>query len=488
MSNDSIQHCDIYDLIVLGSGPAGTHAAVQAAKLNKKVAMVEKNPERIGGAWIHTGTLPSKTLRESLATIQSIGFHVGKNWVNRIVSELSISQLLGRANKVSMKEESIICAYLERNDVSVIKGYGFIEDEQCVRVNLGTGESKLIKAEKILIATGSRPRRPMNIPFDGWRIVCSDQILRLKSRPRSMTIFGAGVIGCEYACIFSAMGIKLTVLDARTHLMRFVDREISEELRLFMEEQGVTFKLGDDIKTVVGTESEAIVELKNGDIIKSDVFFYAGGRTSNTDRIGLENVGIKVDDRSAIIVNEHFQTTVPNIYAAGDAIGPPALAATSAEQGRHACLHAFGKTKKSFPKIFPIGIYTIPEVSSVGRTEEELKADNIPYVVGSAELEEVARGQIRGDSHGILKILVCQSTHKLLGIHIVGADACNLVHIGLALMISEQPVQHLVNEMIFNYPTLAEAYRVAAFNCLNKIFPDGNFEDPPVENQIHKVA
>lgn len=476
-----------YDLLIIGSGPAGTHAAVQAAKCKAKVAIIEKTPTNVGGAWIHTGTLPSKTLRESMAAIQAVGHHVGQKWVDRIVNEFSAKQLLSRAHVVSNNEDSIVKTYLENNEIEVIRGYGLIEGEHEVRVNTPNNPSQVFTAKNILIATGSRPRRPAEIPFDGWRVVCSDQILKIDAKPKSMVIYGAGVIGCEYACIFSTMGIDCTVVDGRSTLLRYVDQEIAEELKSHMEEHGVTFKLGYELGEIVPNHSNVTVNY--GDEQKEvDLFFFAGGRTSNTDKIGLENVGIEVNNRSAIVVNDFFQTNIPSIYAAGDAIGSPALAATSAEQGRHACLHALDKLTYNFPKVFPIGIYTIPEVSAVGKTEEELKEAGVDYEVGHAELEEVARGQIRGDSHGLLKILVCKKTHLMLGIHIVGADAANLVHIGQAFMVGEKPIQHIVNNMIFNYPTLAEAYRVAAFNCLNKLFPSGDIGEPPSNKETKSAA
>lgn len=457
-----------YDMLVIGSGPAGVYAAVQASKLGKRVAIIEKNADKLGGAWIHTGTLPSKTMREVLATIQSIQFHAGKPWVERLVSDLSFSKLMDRANRVAKSEEDLIRRHLQTNNIAVIHGSGVIEDANTVRVNTTDGKSKLIRTDKVMLATGSRPRRPDNIPFDGWRVVDSDEILNLEQVPKSLVIYGAGVIGCEYACIFGALGVDTTIVDERNNVLQSIDREIAEALKRSMEDLGIKFKMGQKLDHVKTDGPRVTAKFKDF-IATSDVFFFSAGRLSNTAHLGLEKIGVRVTDRGAVHVNEFFQTSVNNVYATGDVIGPPALAATSMEQGRFACLHAFDECQRSFPTIFPIGIYTIPELSSVGKTEEEIKAEGLPYVVGHASFDEVARGHIRGDNHGMLKIIAHRETQEILGLHIVGADACNLVHIGQALMLQGAQLHDLVDRMIFNYPTLAEAYRVAAFNALNKL-------------------
>lgn len=475
-----------YDLAIIGSGPAGIHAAIQASKLHKKVCIIEKNPKALGGAWIQTGTLPSKTLRESLATIQSIRFHAGSLWVDRIIQDLISKQIFTRSKNVSKQEEELVRKHLAGNNVEVIKGLGIIEDRNLIRIVLEDGGHKLIESQHILIATGSSPRRPDNIPFDGWRVIDSDEILNLESIPKSMTIYGGGVVGCEYACMFAILGVETTLVDSRSQLMQQLDQQIISELQRSMEALGIKFKLGKELKNVVIKGPQVHIDL-GGETIVNDILFFAAGRLSNSKRIGLEKLGISINDRGAIMVNSHFQTSIPNIYAAGDVIGPPALAATSAEQGRHAICHAFGAPHKEFPKVFPVGVYTVPELSSVGPTEEELKSAGVDYVVGSATYAEIARGHIRGDAHGILKLLVCRKTHKILAIHIVGADACNLVHIGQAFMTKGAYAQDLVN-MIFNYPTLAEGYRVAAFNALNQLFAKGMIEDPPAVHDDSNVA
>ncbi len=469
-----------YDLIVIGSGPAGYRAAVQAAKLKKSVALVEMTPNKLGGAWIHTGTIPSKTLRECMEAIHQIRFHAGSKWVERIIKDLSTPKLLGHAHKVSQYEEGIVRRYFDRYKVEIIEGFAALEDRWTIRVARTDGTVQLIRGKNILLSTGSRPRRPKDVPFDGWRIVDADEILNLECVPKSMLIYGSGVIGCEYACIFAALGVETTVIDGRSTLMQFVDQECALALKASMEESGIKFVLGSKMKEAKIRGPSTVLKLENDTVLEGEVLFYCAGRTPNTDRLGLERHGIKLSDRGEILVNENFQTNIPNIYAAGDNIGAPALAATSSAQGRHAVCHMFGRQLKAFPKVYPVGIYTIPELSSVGKSEQDLIAEDAAYVVGRAHYAEVARGFIRGDDHGILKLLICKRTHQILGIHILGHDACNLVHIGLAFMQKSGHAQDLV-DMVFNYPTLAEAYRIAAFNALNKIFPNGEIGDPPVD-------
>ena len=465
-----------FDLTVIGSGPAGIHAAVQASKLKKKVCIVEKMPNRIGGCWIHTGTLPSKTLRESLATIHSIRNHVGSAWVDRIVDDLHSGKLFGRANKVSLQEENLVRQHLENNDITLAEGYGSIENRFSVRVVPPNDDPYTIKTDHMLIATGSRPRRPANIPFDGWRVVDSDEVLALEAVPKTMVIYGAGVVGCEYACIFSALGVKTIMIDSRSRILQYLDSEVGQELQRSMENLGVKFILGETLDHIQIKGPQVLI-VAGQHSFNCEVLFYAAGRVSCTERIGLERLGIPKNNRGAIITNNNFQTCISNIYAAGDAIGPPALAATSSQQGRHVACHAFGVNIGNFPEEFPVGVYTIPELSMVGKTEEELKKEGVEYVVGRAAYNEIARGYIRGDSFGLLKILVDSKSYKIKGIHIVGDDACNLIHIGLAFMIQGGYIQDLI-KLVFNYPTLAEGYRIAAFNALNKIFPDGVFKTP----------
>ena len=469
-----------YDLVVIGSGPAGYRAAVQAAKMKRSVAIVEATPGRLGGTWIHTGTIPSKSLRESMDAIHSIRFHAGGKWVDRIIRDLPAAKLMGHAFKVAQYEESLVRRYCERYNIDIIEGFGMLEDAHTIRVARLNGESQLINAANILLATGSRPRRPADVPFDGWRVVDADEVLRLENVPKSVLIYGAGVIGCEYACIFAALGAETTIIDGRGTIMQYADQEIALALKKTMEEAGVKFVLGSKMADAKIRGASVVMTLENQATLEAEVLFYAAGRSPNTEKIGLARLAIKTNEKGEVLVNKSFQTTTPNIYACGDIIGSPALAATSAAQGRYAALHMFGTKPQEFPRLYPIGVYTIPELSSVGKTEQELKLMGVEFVVGRAHYHEVARGYIRGDDHGLLKLLVCRKTHRILGIHIVGHDACNLVHIGLAYMQRGGHAQDLVN-MIFNYPTLAEAYGIAAFNALNKLFLDGEIGDPPVE-------
>jgi NAD(P) transhydrogenase len=466
-----------YDLIVIGSGPAGIQAAVQSAKLKKSVCIIEKMPDKIGGAWIYTGTLPSKTIRESLEAIHAIKHHAGQGWVDRVIDDLSTTKLYRRAQKVSHEEESLVRRFTKKNNIEICGGFAAFETENTLKITPPQGEPYTIKGKNFVIATGSRPRRPDNIPFDGWRVVDSDEILRLETVPRHMVIYGAGVIGCEYACIFGALGVETILVDSRDRLLSMADAEVVKSLEKAMTEMGIKVKFKQELKSITPKGPKVTVQLTD-ETIDTDVLFFAAGRISNSENLGLEKIGVKVNDRGVIAVNDVFQTTVPHIYAAGDVIGPPALAATSAQQGRFCALHAFATIKSEFPKHFPIGVYTIPELSSVGPTEEQLKEQNIDFVVGRAGYSELARGYIKGDNHGMLKLLVERKTHRILGIHIVGEGASNLVHIGLAFMLKDGVANDLIN-MIFNYPTLAEAYRIAAFNALNKIYPDGKILPPP---------
>jgi NAD(P) transhydrogenase len=467
-----------YDLVVIGSGPAGIQAAIQAARLNKRVAVIEKHPERLGGTWLHTGTIPSKTLREVMAAIRSVHSHVGAHWVERLVNTLSTNRLTERAHTASMDEEKIVRASLAQHKVDLIHGTAFLEDTNVIRINPLNGDSYVLHTEIVVIATGSRPRRPPDMPFDGWRVVDSDDILRLESLPKSITVFGAGVVGCEYACIFSALGVQTTIIDARTRIMQFMDQEIAEELKQSMEGLGVKFELGRQMQKME-VDGPSVRTTYNDLILETDIFFFAAGRESCSDHLGLERVGIEVNDRKAINVNKFFQTSVRNIYAVGDVIGPPALASTSAEQGRLAAAHAFGITDVTFPEFFPIGVYTIPEMSSVGLTEEDLIKTKEPYVVGRARYDQIARGYIRGDSYGLMKIIVCQKTHKIIGVHIVGADAANLIHIGQVAMIAGMTIHQFAHSTIFNFPTLAEGYKIASFHAMAEL------ETLPQRTPIH---
>jgi NAD(P) transhydrogenase len=474
-----------YDLVVIGSGPAGIHAAVQAAKLKRSVCIVDRCAPGVGGALVHTGTIPSKAMREALDAIQGVRKHIDERWVARMMQDLPIERLLSRARHVATLEERLLQGHLRSNAIELVQGDAFIEGPHSVRINRAGHTSRVLEAGVILIATGSRPRRPADVPFDGWRVVDSDEILRLSSVPERMLISGAGIIGCEYACIFATMVVKVSVLDSGKDFLRQMDRDVVQELKRIMEESGITFFL-DEAMERIETKGPLVQVHTAKRCIETDLMFFAGGRVSNSDHLGIENLGIKTSPRGAILVNDHFQTDVPTIYAAGDVIGAPALAATSSHQGRAVSCHAFGGQSQAFPSLYPVGVYTIPELSGIGKTEAELKEHGVPYVVGHAHYNEIARGHIRGESHGLIKMLVCPESYKILGIHIVGADAANLIHIGQAFMISDRCAQDFVS-MIFNYPTLAEGYRIAAFNALNKIFSSGIIGSAP-QNKTPSAA
>ena len=479
MSNDS------FDLAVLGGGPGGYVAAMRAAQLGLRVAIVDEHA-KFGGTCLRIGCIPSKALLESSHLFLETRSHLSEHGISASNVGLDLSVMLRRKEKIVDTLTSGINMLLKKNKIEVVGGFASFEGPHNVRITPNAGAGYNLTAKVFVIATGSRPRRPTEIPFDGWRVVDSDEILRLESVPKHMLIYGAGVIGCEYACIFSALGVETLLADSRDRLMQQLDFEVVKELEKSMTEMGVKFRLGQELKTITPKGPKVSVQMTN-ETIETDVLFFAAGRLSNSDNMGLDKLKIHVSDRGVIKVNTAFQTNLPHIYAAGDVVGSPALAATSTQQGRFCALHAFAEQHNEFPKFFPVGVYTIPELSSVGPTEEQLKESGVDFVVGRAGYGELARGYIRGDNHGLLKLLVDRKTHKILGIHIVGDGAANLVHIGLAFMIKDGIANDLIN-MIFNYPTLAEAYRIAAFNALNKIFPSGKITLPQIETGIKVPA
>ena len=450
-----------YDFVALGSGPAGVAAALQARKLGKSAAIIEKNPHRLGGTRLHYGTIPSKTMREEALGLQYVRSHLPDG------VSVNLSDLIDRAKAVSRKGEMIIREQLRSNNIDLLPGYGSIISPNRIKIISDSGQEVEIAADYILIATGSTPRRPPEVKFDRKVVVDSDGIWSVKELPRTMSIFGAGIIGSEYACYFASLGVKVTLIDSRPRVMQHLDQEVTHELIAHMQSQGINFVLGQDMKTISNVAGKAVVELEK-ETIETELCFFAAGRVSSTSELGLETIGIRMNERGAIIVNDYYQTDVPSIYAAGDSIGPPGLVSTSMEQGRIATENAFAGSKRKLPNLFPIGMFTIPEMSSVGMSEEEVQAAGIDYVVGRARYEEVARGYIRGDA-GLLKLVIEQNSQKILGIHIVGKDAANLLHIGQCFMLADLPFTGLLDSIVFSYPTLAEAYRVAAFNAINKL-------------------
>ena len=460
-----------YDLFVIGSGPAGQRAAIQAAKLGKRVGLAERKSV-VGGVCINVGTIPSKTFRE--AVLQAAGarqheIHGGYTGTQQI----TMSELLRRVGRAVENEIDVARDQLLRNDVELIVAHASFIDPHTLRLQPAGGESSdEVSAAHIVIATGTSATRDEHIPFDGVHVFTGDDILDVDAVPRTMTVVGAGIIGLEYASMFAALGVRVTLIDKRRELLPFVDSEIVGALTYQLRRNRLTLRLGEEVSGIEFAERDGAdgvrITLASGKQIAAERVLYSIGRTGSTDGLDLGNAGLKADDRGRLDVNEHYQTAVPHIYAAGDVIGFPALASTSMEQGRRAAAHAFGQQTSSIPALFPYGVYTVPEISMVGRTEEELTADGVPYEVGTAPYREIARGQIQGDVTGMLKLIFRLETHELLGVHIIGEGATDLVHIGQAVMAFGGGLDYFVNT-VFNYPTFAECYKTAAFDAVNRI-------------------
>ncbi len=443
---------DSFNLVVIGSGPGGQRAAVQAAKLGKRVMIVEKS--RFGGSSLHLGTIPSKTLREAVLSL-------AKGSVDVLASALQ------KTREVVSAEMTVISEQLKRNSIETVIGTASFESAHQIKLTLPGGRTRHVQAETIVLATGTRPRAPSGFRIDARTCFDSDSILSLDTRPKNLCVMGAGVIGCEYASIFAHMGCRVTVLDRRTDLLRGVDREIVSRLKSELESRGVTFELGTTFSDPRLEGPAAVVDIA-GRAERFEAILFCMGRIGNIEELELHKAGLSADSRGLLEVNSSYQTQVPHIYAVGDLIGPPALAASASEQGRLAACHAFGAPSPGFPKLFPYGIYTIPEISSVGAEESSLQEGNIPYVVGRARFCELARGKILGDEHGLLKLLFHKETRALLGAHIIGSQATELVHIGQIALSFGAKIDDLI-PLVFNYPTLAEAYKVACLNALNQL-------------------
>jgi NAD(P) transhydrogenase len=458
-----------YDVLIVGSGPGGQKAAIQAAKLGKKVAIIEKSPF-IGGAGIHTGTLPSKTLRETALIYSGFKQRAIFGLQLTLNREIALSELMHKKSEVARLQMEVIIDQFSRNNVEVIYGEASFAGPDTLLLK-GNGSTLELAAEFIILAPGSRPARPPEVPFDAEHIYDSDSILGLDRIPGSLTVVGGGVIGCEYACIFGALGVKVNLVEKKARLLSFVDEEIVTSLMYWMRHSGVTFRLDEEVIDIsVERPGRVITRLKSGKVMVSEKLLYTMGRVGNSDALNLGAIGLKADYRGLVSVNEHFQTAVPNIYAIGDVIGFPSLASTSMEQGRRAVCHAFQKEGITceVPGLLPFGIYTIPEISMIGETEESLTLKGIPYEAGCAYFHEVARGQIIGDVHGMLKLLFDRNSRLILGVHIVGERASELIHIGQAVMSYGGPIDYF-KDAVFNYPTLSDAYKVAALNGLNKL-------------------
>ena len=461
-----------YDIVVIGSGPAGQRAAVQAAKLGKRAAIVERHAE-IGGVMVNTGTIPSKTLREAvmyLTGYRERGIY-GESY--SVKQDITMSDLMIRTNHVMHQNTDTLRHQLLRNRVDLITAEASFIDGHTLDLASEDGRShRPVTTDKVVVAVGTTPTKPEGVQADGKRILLSDDVLDLPDLPRSLAIIGAGVIGLEYGSIFATLGIRVTLIDRDPRLLHFVDGELVDTLVYHMRQKRVTLRLNEEVTWVESFEDDrgerVKISLVSGKQIVSDAALYSIGRTGATGSLNLEAVGLKADSRGRLEVNESYQTAVPNIYAAGDVIGFPNLASTSGEQGRLAACHAFGMPARSVPGLFPYGIYTIPEISMVGRTEEEMTEDNVPYEVGRAQYREIARGQIIGDDSGLLKLLFHTKTRKLLGVHIIGEGASELVHIGQAVLALGGTVDYFV-ETVFNYPTLAECYKTAALDGINRL-------------------
>ena len=457
-----------YDLVVIGSGPAGQKGAICAAKMRKKVAIIDRK-KSVGGVCVHTGTIPSKTLREAvlyLSGFQQRTFY-GRGYA--LKDRIAMSDLLFRAEAVMAREVDVIKAQLRRNYVTIMEGDARFLDANSLEVKNDEG-AQLVRGHHILIACGTRPAHSADIPVDGKRIFDSDQVHCLEEIPRELIVVGAGIIGLEYASMFAALGVKVTLLDQRPILLDFVDREIVESLCFQLRQLGTVFRLGEKVVSVGFDEERdrVFAKLASGKNVHGQGLLYTIGRQANGDLLNLEAAGLKAEGRGKLSVNEHFQTAVPHIYAAGDVIGFPALASTSMEQGRLASCHMFGKPGKMPANLIPYGIYTIPEISMVGQTEEQLTHENINYEVGLARYAELAKGQMLGDEQGLLKLVFDPDSLKLLGVHAIGDRATEIVHIGQVVLSLGASIEYF-RDAVFNYPTLAEAYKVAALDGLNKL-------------------
>ena len=456
-----------YDLIVIGSGPAGHRAAIQAAKLGKRAALIEKR-EVVGGASINTGTIPSKSMREAVMHLSGYSYQSIYGMSYRVKDKITIGDLSFRVQHVIKTEIDVTQAQLSRNGIDVLSGTGRFLDANHLEILNSSGRSEY-EADFIMIATGTKPAESPQVPLNGKTIINSDQIVNMPVIPRTLIVVGGGVIGVEYASMFAALGVRVILVEKRSRLLEFADQEIVEALCYHLRDNRVALRLNEEVASVEeGADGTVIANLQSQKKISGDVLLYAVGREGNINELNLSAAGLDADSRGRIKVDHNYRTKQSNIYAAGDIIGFPSLASVSMEQGRLAVCNAFGAPVRSDPANYPYGIYTIPEISFVGKTEEQLTDEGVPYEIGVAYYREIARGQIRGDTTGRLKLNFHRDTKELLGVHIIGEGATEIIHIGQAVLTLKGTVDYFV-DTVFNYPTLAECYKAAAFNGLNKL-------------------
>jgi NAD(P) transhydrogenase len=456
-----------YDLIVIGSGPAGQRAAIQGAKLGRRVALVEKR-EAVGGACINTGTIPSKSMREAVMHLSGYQYHGVYGMSYRVKEKITVSDLSFRVQQVVKTEIDVTTAQLSRNGIETLTGTASFVDPRRLRVENSRGQSEY-EADLIVIATGTRPAESPLVPINGRTIINSDQIFALTEIPKTLIVVGGGVIGVEYASMFAALGVRVILVEKQPRLLGFVDSEMVEALCYHLRDNRVTLRLNEEVASVEETaDGKVVANLKSNKKISGDALLYAVGRQGNVDDLNLAAAGLEADERGRIAVDAQYRTARPHVLAVGDVIGFPSLASVSMEQGRMAVAQALGADERSDPANYPYGIYTIPEISFVGKTEEQLTDEDVPYEVGVAYYREIARGQIRGDTTGRLKLIFHRETKELLGVHIIGEGASEILHIGQAVLILKGTVEYFINT-VFNYPTLAECYKAAAFNGVNKL-------------------
>lgn len=458
---------DAYDLIVIGSGPAGQRAAIQGAKSGKRVALVERR-EVVGGTCINTGTIPSKTMREAVLHLSGFQYQGIYGVSYRVKEQITMADLSFRVQQVIKNELDVTQAQLFRNGITLLNGLASFSDPHQIRVEGARGEATC-RAESIVIATGTKPAESARVPINGQTIILSDQVLQMPQLPRTLIVVGGGVIGVEYTCMFAALGIRVVLIEKRPRLLEFADAEIVEALCYHLRDHRVTLRLNEEVDTVEQLpDGSVMATLRSKKKISGDTLLYAVGRQGNVQELNLEAAGLEADDRGRIAVDAEYRTRQPHIFAVGDVIGFPSLASVSMEQGRIAAGRAVGANVHSNAANYPYGIYTIPEISFIGKTEEQLTDEDVPYEVGLAYYREIARGQIRGDTTGRLKLIFHRETKQLLGVHIIGEGAAELVHIGQAVLSHNDTIDYFI-DTVFNYPTLAECYKAAAFNGLNKL-------------------